>query len=842
MTVDKNTKTAKTTASTKSTGSDAVKSAQQASDAATSKAGEPETPKASATKKTSAARKTPAAKKTVAQKNSSVKKTTAKKPAASNTSPPTQSATKAAAVSPDAAKVAADKSADSGPSLSGPEIEAIVGGRYEDIFAVLGLHNHPAGKGLVLRVFLPQASSVDAIGQDGAVVASLQKISPAGLFEAQLPDRTDRFSYRLKLNGDQIVDDPYRFSSLLSNDDLYLFNEGTHEHNYRWMGANPRTVDNVEGVSFTVWAPSAKRVSLVGEFNNWDGRCHIMRRHPAAGVWEIFIPGLQQFTLYKYEIIDGHGQLLPLKSDPYARSMQHPPETASRVVLNDDFSWSDSDWMNERAEVDHYVKPISIYELHAGSWRRKFDEDNRYLSYHELADELIPYVLDMGFTHVQLMPVSEYPFDGSWGYQPVGMFAPSIRFGTPDEFRYFVNRCHQANIGVMLDWVPGHFPTDAHGLGRFDGSCLYEHQDTRQGYHPDWNTLIYNYGRSEVVSFLLSNANYWLEEFHIDGLRVDAVASMLYLDYSRDEGEWIPNQYGGRENLEAIRFLQTVNSRVRKNHPGVLMIAEESTAWPGVSRKVEDGGLGFNFKWNMGWMNDSLGYIERDPIYRSHHHDEMTFSIVYAWDENFVLSLSHDEVVHGKGSMLAKMPGDDWQKFANLRAYYGFMWGHPGKKLVFQGCEFAQREEWNHDQSLDWHLLSAPWHNGVRMLVRDLNTAYAEIPALCERDCSPEGFQWLQLNNREISVFAWARWARNGESLAIVICNLTPQPHFEYMLGVPKEGWYKECINSDAKDYGGSGNGNSGGATAVVQDYDGQPYAMSITVPPLSTLIFEYQG
>ncbi len=731
-------------------------------------------------------------------------------------------------------------------TLANIDMDALGRGDFVDVFAILGLHQGPAGKGLVLRAFLPTATAVDAVDRRGKVICTLTKVHPAGLFEAYMPRRSKWFSYQLKINDTHVIDDPYRFASMLSQDDLYLFNEGTHEHTYQWMGANSRTAEGVTGVVFTVWAPSAKRVSLVGEFNQWDGRCHVMRKHPASGVWEIFIPSLTEYTLYKFEIVNEHGQLLPLKSDPYAQSMQHPPETASRVVLNKQFDWQDNAWLERRASANAYTQPISIYELHAGSWRRKWEENNRYLSYHELADELIPYVLDMGFTHIQLMPVSEYPFDGSWGYQPVGMFAPSIRFGTPDEFKYFVNRCHDHNIGVLLDWVPGHFPTDPHGLGHFDGSCLYEHEDPRQGYHPDWNTLIYNYGRPEVVSFLLSNANYWFEEFHIDGLRVDAVASMLYLDYSRNEGEWIPNQYGGRENLEAIQFLKTVNARVRKNHPGALMIAEESTAWPGVSRPVDEGGLGFNFKWNMGWMNDSLRYMEKDPVYRSHHHHEMTFSIMYAWDEHFILSLSHDEVVHGKGSMLTKMPGDDWQKFANLRAYYGFMWAHPGKKLVFQGCEFAQRNEWNHDHSLDWHLLETPAHNGVKLLVRDLNSAYKNLPALSQLDCSHEGFEWLQLHNNQQSVFAWARKAKGDgdqtDSMVIAVCNMTPQLHSNYLLGVPKAGWYREYLNTDAVEYGGSGQGNAGGASAVKQAYDGQEYALSITVPPLATLIFEYQG
>jgi 1,4-alpha-glucan branching enzyme len=480
---------------------------------------------------------------------------------------------------------------------------------------------------------------------------------------------------------------------------------------------------------------------------------------------------------------------------------------------------------------------VSIYEVHPASWRRRGEDNNRYLSYRELADELIPYALEQGFTHLQLMPVSEYPFDGSWGYQPVGLYAPTIRFGTPDEFRAFVDRCHQQQLGVLLDWVPGHFPSDPHGLGRFDGSALYEHDDPRLGFHPDWNTFIYNYGRAEVVSFLLSNANYWLQEFHLDGLRVDAVASMLYLDYSRKPGEWLPNVRGGRENLEAIGFLQRVNERVHARHPGVMMVAEESTAWPGVSRPVDAGGLGFGFKWNMGWMNDSLRYIARDPIHRGYHHDELTFGLVYAWQENFILCLSHDEVVHGKGSLLNKMPGDEWQQFANLRAYLGFMWGHPGKKLLFMGGEFGQRREWNHDRGLDWELLRQPPHRGLQSLVRDLNRLYRLLPALHELDCEPGGFQWLQADRSDIAVLAWLRRGENPRDQVLVLVNLTPGVHHDYRVGVPEAGWYRERLNTDAREYGGSGQGNLGGVEASPRPWDGQPCSLLLTLPPLATVI-----
>jgi 1,4-alpha-glucan branching enzyme len=733
-------------------------------------------------------------------------------------------------------KSAATKSS----TLNHDSIAAIVSGQYVDIFNVLGLHSSPNDKGLVIRAFVPGARSIEVLSRDGKKVADLENLHPGGLFEKVLARRVNRFDYRLRIDGATLVEDPYRFPSQLQAEDLYLYAEGSSEHAYRWLGANATTIDGVEGVNFVVWAPSARRVSVVGEFNHWNGCSHVMRNHPGAGVWEIFVPAVSEYALYKYEIVGADGSLLPQKADPCARSMQHAPETASRVVLDDSFGWRDDDWMTARAGCDYREQPLSIYELHAGSWRRKADQGNRYLSYLELADELIPYVLDMGYTHLQLMPISEYPFDGSWGYQPVGLFAPTIRFGTPREFRHFVDRCHQQGLGVLLDWVPGHFPTDAHGLGRFDGSCLYEHADPRSGFHPDWNTLIYNYGRSEVKSFLLSNANYWLEEFHVDGLRVDAVASMLYLDYSRAEGEWLPNAHGGRENLEAIELLQTVNTRMHARHPGVLMIAEESTAWPGVSEPVYNGGLGFGFKWNMGWMNDSLKYMQRDPIHRQYHGNEMTFSIVYAWSEKFILPLSHDEVVHGKHSLIEKMPGDEWQQFAGLRAYLGFMWAHPGKKLLFMGCEFAQRREWNHDSSLDWHLLEQSSHAGVQSLVRDLNRLYCATPALYQLDTSPAGFEWLQQDAGRQSVFAWLRKGHDAERFVVAITNLTAQVHRDYHIGVPRAGRYRECLNTDADHYGGSGQGNLGSVVAESEPWNGQPASIRLTLPPLATLILEF--
>ncbi len=622
--------------------------------------------------------------------------------------------------------------------------------------------------------------------------------------------------------------------------DIYLFNEGTAEHAYRWLGAQACTVGGKAGVRFAVWAPGASRVSVVGDFNGWDGNRNTMQPIFSSGVWETFVPEAHDHDLYKFEIIDSNGNLLPLKADPYARGMQHPPDNASRIMLEEDFRWSDRHWLEARDSGDLLRRPVSIYEIHAGSWRRKLEHDNRYLSYLELAQELIPYVLDMGFTHIELMPISEFPFDGSWGYQPVGMFAPSIRFGTPNELKHFINECHRQNIGVLLDWVPGHFPSDSHGLGRFDGSCLYEHEDVRQGFHPEWNTLVFNYGRAEVVSYLLSNANFWIEEFHVDGLRVDAVASMLYLDYSREEGEWLPNRHGGRENLEAVELLRQVNASVYRRHPGIMMIAEESTAWPGVSNPVDMGGLGFGYKWNMGWMNDTLQYMQRDPVHRKYHHHEMTFGILYAWSEKYVLPLSHDEVVHGKASLLEKMPGDDWQKFANLRAYYGFMWAQPGKKLLFMGGEFGQRSEWNHDASLDWHLLEHASHRGLLQLVRDLNFLYRRTPALFERDISPEGFEWVQADNSQLSVFAWLR--RGDDDVLLAVSNMTPECHLHYRLGAPEPGRYREMLNTDAEVYGGSGQGNGGGVWSQDIPWDGQPCSVVVTLPPLATVLFLHDG
>lgn len=726
--------------------------------------------------------------------------------------------------------------------ISAAELDSIVHAYHGNIFAILGPHQMHSGN-YAVRTFLPEADSVTVIDrQTQRPIKKLHKIHPAGVFEAEV-ELVSRSSYQLEVcYGDEavIIEDTYRFPSELNPTDVYLFGEGTHERLYRWLGAHIREIDGVKGTLFTVWAPNAKRVSVVGQFNYWDGRRHVMRQHNASGLWELFIPGVSDQTLYKYEILSQSHGVLPLKADPMGVAAQLPPETASRVVAPSAYAWGDDNWTARKIEQGYRDEPVSIYEVHLGSWKRRGDQGEVFLTYLELADELIPYVLSMGFTHIQLMPISEFPFDGSWGYQPVGLYAPTSRFGTPDQFRQFIDRCHQSGIGVLIDWVPGHFPSDGHGLAFFDGSPLYEHADPRQGFHPDWNTYIYNYGRCEVANFLYSNALYWFDEFHIDGLRVDAVASMLYLDYSRENGEWIPNAYGGRENLDAIALLKRVNQKVYEHYPNALMIAEESTAWPGVSHPVYAGGLGFGYKWNMGWMNDSLRYMANDPIHRRYHHHDMTFSLLYAFNENFILPLSHDEVVHGKGSLLDKMPGDAWQKFANLRAYYGLMWGHPGKKLLFMGCEFAQGKEWDHDNSLDWHLLEENhWHPGVKKLVEDLNGLYKRAPAMHYDDCEARGFEWLDADDSAASVFAFARKAHNA--IVVVVSNMTPVLREGYRLGVPRSGFYKELINTDAAIYGGGDKGNAGGVPSEVISSHGRDQSICITLPPLATVFFEWQ-
>ncbi len=719
-------------------------------------------------------------------------------------------------------------------------IEAIVRGEHGDPFAVLGPHEE--GSVLNVRVFAPGASAVAVIDPAGGASVALERLHTKGFFGGPVPPALAA-AYRLRITCDgnaQETDDPYRFAPVLGEFDLHLIAEGTHRRLYEKMGAHPIVHEGVEGVSFAVWAPNAARVSVVGPFNDWDGCRHVMRKRHEAGIWEIFIPGLEPGELYKFELLGPSKELLPLKADPFAFQQERPPDTASVVHGLPQRPTPVGSWQSTRAKVQALDAPISVYELHAGSWMR--GPDDRFLTYSELADRVIPYVRDMGFTHIELMPVSEFPFDGSWGYQPIGLYAATSRFGTPEGFAGFVARCHEAGIGIYVDWVSAHFPADVHGLARFDGTALYEHEDPRRGFHRDWNTLIYNYGRCEVANFLLANALFWLERYGIDGLRVDAVASMLYLDYSREPGDWIPNQFGGNENLEAIAFIQRLNELVFSERPGTTTIAEESTAWPGVSHPTYLGGLGFGYKWNMGWMHDTLEYMSHDPVHRRYHHDRMTFGLLYAFTENFVLPLSHDEVVHGKGSLIARMPGDRWQKFANLRAYFAFMWTHPGKKLLFMGGEFAQEAEWSHERSLDWHLLDDPMHSGVQSLVRDLNGLYRATPALHVYDVESRGFEWVDASDVEASVYSYLRWGRDGDAPVLTVCNFTPVVRQDYRIGVPRGGRWAERINTDSLIYGGSGVGNWGGVTATDTAWHGRPHSIQLTLPPLATVVLEHIG
>jgi len=712
-------------------------------------------------------------------------------------------------------------------------MEALLAGNHPDPFALLGVHGSAAGR--IVRTLQPRAHSVTLVDKAGKVIAAMKQVHAGGIFSGVLPPRKRHYLLRLEtLDGHQWdVEDPYRFPATLGDLDLYLFGEGTHQRIWSAMGGHCMRVLGVDGVRFAVWAPNATRVSVVGDFNDWDGRRHVMRLHPGSGIWEIFIPGLAQGSLYKFELLDQSGRLLPLKSDPYGTYFEPAPGNAA-IVYRAGYEWTDGDWMMRRRAEPALDQPVSIYEVHLGSWRRRSEQHDRWLSYREMASELVDYVVEMGFTHIELLPVSEHPFDGSWGYQPIGMYAPTQRFGEPDEFRYFVDRCHQAGISVILDWVPAHFPRDPHGLGRFDGSALYEHADPRKGEHADWGTLVFNYGRREVANYLIGNALYWIEEFHVDGLRVDAVASMLYLDYSRKPGEWLPNQFGGNENLEAVAFLGRLNEVIHGH--GATTFAEESTAWPGVSKPTYAGGLGFTYKWNMGWMNDTLSYMKEDPVHRKHHHDRMTFGLVYAFNENFVLPLSHDEVVHGKGSLLGRMPGDAWQQLANLRAYLANMYCHPGKKLLFMGAELAQLREWSHDRSLDWYLLEQPGHRGIQQLVRDLNRLYRALPAMHEVDFSADGFEWIDWQDADQSILSWLRRARDG-SIVICVSNFTPLVRRQYRLGVPAPGRYLEWLNSDAEIYGGGGVGNMGMVEAEPVPAHGRPASLALTLPPLATLI-----
>jgi len=709
---------------------------------------------------------------------------------------------------------------------------ALAAGRHHDPFALLGVHKEKGHR--VIRTLQPGAKSVAVIDADGEVRGDLAATKFDGLFEGPMPPRLRNYRLRITWADGNVQDteDPYRFPSMLGEMDLYLLGEGSDKYVYRKLGAHARTLLGVDGTRFAVWAPNASRVSVVGDFNAWDGRRHVMRLHPANGIWEIFIPGVGNGAMYKFEITDSAGKLLPLKADPFGTYHEPPPGNSS-IVFDSGYRWGDGDWIVQRNARLPLDAPTSIYEVHLGSWRRK--DDGSYLTYRDLARELVPYVVDLGFTHIELLPVTEHPFDGSWGYQPIGMFAPTQRFGSPDDFRFFIDTCHEHGVSVIIDWVPAHFPADEHGLRRFDGTALYEHADPRKGAHADWGTLIFNYGRREVINYLIGNALYWIEEFHIDALRVDAVASMLYLDYSREEGEWVPNEFGGNENLEAVEFLKRLNVELHAH--GATSYAEESTAWPGVSRPVDAGGLGFTYKWNMGWMNDTLSYISEDPVHRRFHHDKMTFGLVYAFNENFILPLSHDEVVHGKSSIIGRMPGDRWQQFANLRAYYGFMYAHPGKKLLFMGNEIGQWSEWNHDQSLDWHLLMGAEHAGVQSLMRDLNRVYRETPALHEIDFEPGGFEWIDWDDRSNSVLSWLRRDKHG-GFVVCVTNLTPVTRENYRLGVPEPGSYHMLLNTDDEKYCGSGAGTQSVESGTTE-YHGRPHSIELTLPPLSTIILE---
>jgi 1,4-alpha-glucan branching enzyme len=749
-----------------------------------------------------------------------------------------------------AAPAARERAAEETSSADPGAVAAIAGGHHSAPFDILGMHplavdGKPA---VVIRTFQPQAAAVSVIREDQ--LYPMNRVHRDGLFEALFRGETDPFRYRFSITLPDTVgapersyetEDPYRYPPVLSDFDLHLFSEGTHFRLYEKLGAHLIEHDGTSGVLFAVWAPNAERVSVIGEFNQWDGRRHPMRPRGTSGLWEIFIPGLQQRDLYKFEIKTRYQGYIAVKSDPFCFASELRPKTASLVWDLNRYRWHDDEWMATRKQRQSLNGPMAIYEVHLGSWRREPDPEygHRWMNYREAAESLVPYVKEMGYTHIQLLPITEHPYDGSWGYQTTGYFAPTSRFGTPDDFRYFVDKAHQAGLGVVLDWVPAHFPKDGHGLSFFDGTCLYEHADPRRGEHQDWGTLIYNYGRNEVRAFLLSSSLFWLDKYHIDGLRVDAVASMLYLDYSRNEGEWIPNEFGGRENLEAVAFLKRFNEVVHLEYPDTLTFAEESTAWSQVSRPTYLGGLGFDLKWNMGWMHDMLEYMQKSPVHRRYHHNNLTFSLLYAFTENFVLPFSHDEVVHGKGALLSKMPGDYWQKFANLRALYGYVYAHPGKKLLFMGGEIGQWDEWNHEGEVDWILLDHDSHRKLQECVKALNGLYVREAALHQVDFSWEGFQWIDLHDVDNSIVSFVRRARDPKDFVVVVANFTPVPREGYRLGVPAPGFYRELLNSDSAYYGGSNIGNAGGLPSEPTSWQGQPHSILLTVPPLAVVFFK---
>ncbi len=727
-------------------------------------------------------------------------------------------------------------------------IAPVVHGHHENPFEVLGPHEivESGRHALAVRAFLPESQQVWLVDQKHGISQPMRRIHPTGLFEAicapEVHNKQSGPTYRFRAvdqAGKQTtMHDPYAFPPLLTDYDLHLLAEGCHWDSYKKLGAHQREVNGVVGTNFAVWAPNAESVSIIGDFNNWDRRPHAMRKHVPSGIWELFLPELPVGSLYKFSVKDRWAQVVE-KCDPYGFAAEVPPLTANIVTDLESYEWADNDWLAKREQRNGLDAPISIYEVHLGSWRKNHNGDSHWMNYRELAHQLVDYCKNLGYTHLELMPVSEHPFTGSWGYQTVGYYAATSRYGSPDDFKYFVDHCHQNDLGVLIDWVPAHFPKDSHGLDTFDGTALYEHADPRQGEHPDWGTKIFNYSRNEVRNFLTSNALFWLDQYHIDGLRVDAVASMLYLDYSREEGQWIPNKYGGRENLDAISFIKEFNEQVHLQHPGVLTVAEESTAWGGVSKPTYLGGLGFSLKWNMGWMNDTLQYIRHDPIHRGYHHDELTFSLIYAFTENFVLPFSHDEVVHGKGSLLDQMPGDLWQKFANLRLLYGYQWTHPGKKVQFMGGEIAQWNEWNCDSELQWDLLQWESHQGMQKLVGDLNKIYQNEPALHQVDFDNAGFEWIDGHNHNDSVLAYIRRAKDPNDLVVIVCNFTPVVRENYRLGLPQGGWYDEILNTDSTYYGGSNVGNAPGVNAVEHECHGRPFSAELTLPPLAVAVLK---